>query len=174
MSEQERDIFVEYYTSQLDSRWERLKWIKEKEREYDVRMLYHNSTLSYVFTNFLASILSICSAIEAYLSSKISPEKVHVPKYLSQYIRDAFEENLISENTSKELSNFNNYIRNHVVHPKGPTSLSMLGFKITQYTGRKTSWESPDRKTMLPLSHKDAAEKGILLFLQVVKECLKI
>lgn len=178
----EETIFKEYNKSEEDNRWRRLKWAKEKEREFDVenlgvlshiRMLFHNSTLSYVYGNYIASILSICSALEAFLSSKISASKITDRKYLSGYIKDAFDEKIIAQKTYKELKNFNNTVRNNLVHPKGPLTTSMLGFKNVHFSGKKSTWESPDRKPMHPLTMQEAAEKGILLFVTTVSEWKK-
>lgn len=175
----EETIFKEHYNSEIENRWKRFHWIKGKERIFDIenqgvwehiRLLYHNSTLSYVYGNYLASILSISSALEAFLSSKISSDKFNGLKYLSQYIKDAFDDDIISEKTYKELKNFNSTIRNNIVHPKGPSSLSMLGFKNVHFSSKKSTWESPDREPMLPLSMQEASEEGILLFMKTVAE----
>lgn len=181
MSDKEELIFKNYYSSEIDSRWERLKWINERKREYGIErlgvwdyiiILFKNATFSYVYELYPASILSICSSLEAYISSKISPKKVRRPKYLSQYIDDAKEEGIISDVTYNELKDFNDNIRNHIIHPKGPSSLSKLGFKLIEYSGTRATWESPDREPMWLLSLKDVAEKGILLFMEVVKQCM--
>ena len=169
----EETIFKEFYNSETENRWIRLNWIKEKERGFNVenlgvwnhiRLLFHNSTLSYVYGNYLASILSICSTLEAFLSSKISSNKFNGLKYLSQYIKDARDDKIISKEIYGELKNFNTTIRNNIVHPKGPMTIS---------TGKKSTWESPNRKPMHPLSMQEAAEKGILLFLKTVAEWMK-
>ncbi|MHA1345896.1 MAG: hypothetical protein ACTSYH_10980 [Candidatus Heimdallarchaeaceae archaeon] len=183
MSSEEKILFKRFYQSETEDRWKRLKWIKEKEREYDIeklvvwdhiRLLYNNATLAYVYELYLAAILSICSSLEAFISSKISPEKVKRPKYLSHYIRDALEEGLVSDSVYKQLKKFNDNIRNHVVHPKGPTSLGNLGFKLVTFSGIKSTWESPDRKPMSPLTMKEAAEKGVLLFMETVKHWMDL
>lgn len=182
MSEKEQEIFRNYYLSEIDSRWRRLKWIKEKEREHriehlgvwdHIRILFNNATLAYVYELYPASILCIGSSLEAYISSKISPKKVRRPKYLSQYIDDAKEEGLISEKTYSDLKNFNSNIRNHVVHPKGPITLTTLGFKLVEYSGTKSTWESLDRKPMHLLSLKQIAKNSIQLFMKTVEECVE-
>ena len=186
MSEEEREIFDRYYLEQKRPRWERMKQVKELERTYDIervgswencRLLYHNSTLSFVYGNYLASIAAIGAAIEAYLYSKIpgsywadefDPQNY---KYLSLgwIINIVENKGIISKDIAKELRLFADTIRNNVIHPRDPTGFIMLGFTLTSLT----SFESPTGEAILPLSLDEAALKGIVLFIRMVREIIK-
>ena len=62
----------------MNIQWERMKWVKELERKYDLEkesrvpihviQLYQSGTLSYVNELYFPSILSIGSAMDAFLS----------------------------------------------------------------------------------------------------------
>jgi len=183
MTVEEKAIFKEYNIRELDFRWERMKWIKDLERKYGVEEIksvpihslqfYWNSTLSYVYKNYLASILSISSAIEAYLSHKTPPKHFKQRAYLSHYIECASKEKLISKSLEESLSNFNTNIRNHIVHPKGILGIEFLGFKLKNYSKTNITWESPTGEQMRPLTPKKTAELGIDLYLRMIKESLE-
>ncbi len=64
-------------------------------------------------------------------------------------------------------------VRHGIIHY--PESTTPLGFYRKSIRGRGSksrgvSFESPNRKEILPLKHQDAAEKGITLFLDLLKE----
>ena len=199
MSEIEREIFKNYNLEQLESRWKRMQWVKETERKYridkyggifdDTRLLYHNSTLAYVYGCPIASCITIASAIEAFLNDKIPPpttlKKKKLDKFglaekkktgLSELITNANQLGFVSYVLEKELHNFREFIRNNLTHPTGIDSVNMLGFKLVSYDkgviGGSGRWESPTGQAMLPIPHEDAARQGIELFNRIVSEYL--
>jgi len=181
---EEKVIFEEFNSSQMDSRWGRWKWIIDLERKYDLEhnrsvpipsmLLYWDSRKSYVYKTFFASTLSISSAIESFLRRKIPDNRFKKNLFLSNYIDIALEEEMILEPLKDELLNFNKNVRNNIVHPKGIFGFEWLGFEITEHSKFLMSWESPTGEPMEPLAPQKAAELGIDLYLRTVKAVLKI
>lgn len=179
MSKKEENAFFDYESSQLAERWRSMKWVKELERKYQVEklritpeatQLYWNATKSYVYEQFFASILAISSAMEAFLIRITPSNSFKKDNYFPYYARMAFQYDLISDKIRKELLDFNAYIRNHVVHPKGPLGFEILGFKYKSKGKYSGSWQSPTGEPMHSFTPKQSAEKGINLFLRLVKD----
>ena len=146
MTEEEREIYFKSSLEKIPYSWERMKWIKETERMIDIenvitweitQYLYHSGTLCYVNSNYSASILSISSAIDSFLSSIISATEFSERTMLSGRIQKAKEDNKISLDIANELEIFNAKIRNHLVHPKGPFTHFFLG---GEFDNKKGSW----------------------------------
>ena len=186
MSEKERGIFERYYLEQMRPRWERMKQVKELERTYDIekvgiwencRLLYHNSTLSFVYGNYLACVTAIGAAIEAYLFTKIPRSywrdefdpKQYKHLSLGWIISIVKKKGIISENMATELHSFAETIRDNVIHPRVPLGFDILGFKLTSLT----SFESPTGEAIYPIPIDEAALKGITLFIRTVREVVK-
>ncbi len=186
MSENEHERFERYYVEQMNPRWERMKQIKELERTYDIenvgtwencRLLYNNSTLSFVYGNYFASIATIGSAIEAYLYSKIPGsywrEEFNPKQFkklsLGWLIDIAEKKEVISEKMAIELDLFASTIRNNVIHPRTPMGLNMLGFTMNSLS----SFISPTGEPILPTTPYESALQGFTLFIRMVREILK-
>jgi len=98
MTMEEKMKFKEFNISEIDSRWCRMKWIKDLERKYGLEqnrsvprhshIFYWDSTLSYVYKRFFTSLLSICSAIEGFFFSYKIPFKKNL--FLSTVLIDKY------------------------------------------------------------------------------------
>lgn len=136
MTKEEEEIFHKSKQDAQEESWERMKWIKEKERTYNIedvvtweitKYLYNEGTLSYVNGRYASSILSVSSTIDSFLSSIISAIEFANKTMLSKRIDKAEELGRISPDLAEELSKFNDRIRNYLVHPKGPNTHFFLG-----------------------------------------------
>ncbi len=195
MTEEEREIYFKSSLNKIPYSWERMKWIKETERKIDIenvitreitRCLYHSGTLSYVNGNYSASILSISSAIDSFLSSIISATEFSERTLLSARIQKAREDNKISLDISNELEIFNAKIRNHLVHPKGPFTHFFLG---GEFDNKKGSWTKTFQLDDIAIvkdntihalkmdpntNVKHVCEYSILLFMRTVRDHLNL
>ena len=173
--------FREIRSSYHQAEFERYEWVKEQEKSYNVenisllnhiRQLYWDSTRSFMFGNYLASILCIGSTIEEYLR-----RIVELSKYddidrvnFAKLIREAGEQHLISENLREQLQYFRENIRNHVAHPKTFAPFTFLGL---EYQKEDKSWGKESGRTVNPnTATEDCAKEGIKLFLSLVKETI--
>jgi len=171
MFEVEKEIFVKYNQDELSSRWLRMKWVKEKEREYrvdkyrgvfdDTRVLYQSSTIAYVYGSPLATGLTVISAVQAFFMQKIHPEK---NKRLVELIDLAYDNEIINDELKEELHKYRKFVRNNLPHPIGVNTVTTLGFKVKykgSALGSSASWTSPDGEPMHPLTWDEVAEVGI-------------
>jgi len=147
MTEEEKKIYYRSSTDKIPQNWTRMKWVKENERKLDIEnvetwaitiYLFHAGTNSYVNRNYAASILSIASALDSFLGSIISAREFAEIDVLSGRIKKAKDTNKISPDIAIELLSFNDKIRNHLVHPKGPFTHYFLGGKFDKKTGTWT------------------------------------
>jgi hypothetical protein len=183
VTEEEKEIFMKYNQNVVGNRWLRMKWVKDKEREYrvdqyrgvfdDTRVLYQNSTNAYVYGSSLAAGLTVISALQAFFMQKFHPKD---SLEFSKLINLAYEQGHIDEGLKEELHHYRKFVRNNLAHPIGINTVSTLGFKVKykgSETGSSVNWSSPDGKPMHPLTFDEVAEVGIELFLRVVNQYLR-
>ena len=146
------------------------------------QILYHEVRRCFIKGYFFACIVLMGSAIEAFLAGKIpfedlkkriDPKKMHYQLSLYRLIKIAREESLITKDLTAALETVR-IIRHGVAHAREGTFYSMLGFKLTGYSGkgiisRGAYYESPTREHILPLPPNESAEVCINTFLQTVK-----
>ncbi|MHA1115076.1 MAG: hypothetical protein ACTSPJ_02780 [Candidatus Heimdallarchaeaceae archaeon] len=195
MTEEERELFYNSSINSLPEKWERMKWVKEKERQLNIekvttweitRYLYHSGTYGYVNGNYASSILSIASAIDSFLGSIISADEFSKKEFLSVRIKKAEDSNKISPDMASELKNFNDKIRNHLVHPKGPFTHYLLGGEFDEKTGKWTK-EFPMKEITIikdgmiralkmdpNANMRKVCEYSILLFMKTVRDHLNL
>ena len=195
MTEEEQRFHYDFITSELPQTWERMKWVKFNERRLNIekeqiwkitRYLYHSGTLSYIYELYASSILSIASAIDSYLSSAISTTEYTEKSLLSRRIQKANETKRISSDMADELMIFNDKVRNHLVHPKGPLTHFFLGGDFDAKTG---TWSkdfqlediavvkdnSIQALKMDPIQNmKQVTEYSLLLFMRTVRDHLDL
>ena len=195
MTEEERRLHCNYITNELPQTWARINWVKNNERRFNIekettweitKYLYHSGTLSYVYELYASSILSIASAIDSYLSSIISPIEYSGKSLLSKRIQMAKENKKISPDLADELMIFNDKVRNHLVHPKGPLTHFFLGGDFDAKTG---TWSkdfqlediavvkdnSIQALKMDPIQNmKQVTEYSLLLFMRTVRDHLDL
>ena len=181
MSDWTKEKLKDLLLMQIDEKWIRLKWLVKQEEKFELKktkyaarhatQLYFESSMCYLMGNYLATILSICSAIEVYLTLYISDNKINDRTYFSKYIKEATKEGIITEQTKKELLKYNRYVRNQVVHPKSTLFFGFLGLKaISKSDGVVTISDRSGEEESKSLSFQEAAEEGILLFYKVLHD----
>jgi hypothetical protein len=137
--------------------------------------------------NYFAAIGAIGSTIEGFLASRTpieefsdreiprkyrtDPNQLHYGLYLTKILHVAEMKEILSPNLIQKIRDFNDHVRNLVIHPKEGFQ-HYLGFKQTGYSGRKTSsrssnYESPTGEPLTPLTAQKAALSGLELFLEI-------
>jgi len=181
MSDWTKEKLKNLLLMQIDEKWIRLEWLIKQEEKFELKktkytarhvtQLYYESSMNYLVGNYLATILSICSAIEAYLTLYISENKINDRTYFSKYIKEATKEGIITEQTKNDLLKYNYYIRNQVVHPKSTLYFGFLGLKVVSKSdGMVTISARNGEEESKSLSFQEAAKEGILLFYKVLHD----
>jgi len=179
----------------IEERLKRSIWLENVERQrgfewkkiyFLLRPIYYEARNCYIYECYRGTISVVSSLIESFLineipfedflkkkkflkrkdSSEVDPKKLN----LSDLAKLAKKKEYISSDLYRRIDMYLP-VRHNIVHY--PESAVPLGFYRTSIRGsgtksRGVSFESPGRKPILPLKLQDAAETGILIFLDLI------
>ena len=181
----------------IEERLNKSKWLKSLEDEKDFRInkvfftlrpLYYEVRNCFIYECYRGTIALVSSLMEAYFTHYLPFEDMKTQeKLLKRNNQHEVDPLRLSLSRLAEVASNKEYIssdlydriymflpvRHNIMHYPGSTS--QLGFyrksiRGSGTKGRSVSFESPNRRPILPLSPKEAAEEGIIIFLNIVKE----
>lgn len=167
----------------IKERYELFKWIKEKEQKYNIESivpqdfntitLYRNATFSFFNQCFLASILTISTAIEQFLLWEVEKTSKLKERLYRKELRPKFRK-IVSQSLLQEFDDFNERCRDEVAHPKTRSHFSALGLPYNMEEGY---FGNPDAKPIkIHIDSKsfqskigyECAKEGLELFMKIV------
>ncbi len=172
-------VFEEYKkitNKGLEEKYNRYIWVKEKEIEYQIEgrapkdinsiYLYHNATCAYINGCFLASILSVSSAIEQFLLWYVEKEsKLKGRIYRQDVLDNAEKTKLLTKSLRDEFNDYNSKCRDAVAHAKTRFGFYSLGFK---YNPNEGDYGGIDQELIVP-GPEHCTKKGLILFMKIAK-----
>ncbi|MCG3254910.1 MAG: hypothetical protein KAU62_02395 [Candidatus Heimdallarchaeota archaeon] len=165
--------FELYRLEMIPQKYERFRIVKSLEKQYKIdeikdvdnitKYLYQEGSLCFTNGTYLASILTIGSAIEHFIHHSLNPRLKYKDYFLRKVFDDAVDKNIITNSLKEEILEFRRVIRNQVAHPRSP-SFNTLGMIYKEAEGH---WESLDRKPIYTGPRIKALE-GIEIFCKTV------
>ncbi len=183
----------------IEDRLIRTNWLEQiakennfemKELRYFYRVLYREVKNCYIYYCFRGVVSIVASLMEYFLTNEIPFEyikehnrfwrKKHFDSKLinlSGLMNIAVKKKLMSPQLREKIIEWS-AIRHSVTHYPDATFSGMLGMKRKTIRGRGTksrgaSFESPGRKPMRSTNIQEGAERGIILFMNLVQEFKK-
>lgn len=176
-------IFEAVRLENMPKKYERYRWIKTNEKQHDIEdiilhplttELYHEASQSCINGQFLATILSVGSAIDQFIRQLVDPKYQYKKRIPNKIFTDAVKHGFITKDLNEEIKEFKKTIRDHVAHPKSRTT-STLGFEYIEETIEEdgetkeyTYWGTKDKKP-IQIGPIPSAKKGLKLFWRLVK-----
>ncbi len=173
MTEEESEESTLFRTKGIPGGLERFEWIGKLENIHNadklntsptLQQLYPQSKYCYIHECYLASTVVASIAVEAHL--RINQYGISPPEKISffQLIKNATDNNHITDELAERLQRLRDTMRNYIVHPDSMFGIRFLGLKKVG----PSTWGELDGPTMK--TDKEAAEEAIECLLTLNKE----